>query len=84
MNNTDTRGKIILAGDKGNLHSYPYFFMDIDGCEYSFNVDWIPVDQYEWFVDIISRMFLDIRKRATEVEEDRFKNIFSEFVDKFK
>lgn len=48
--------------------------------EVSFNADWIPEDNIEWFAQVLSRQFTDLRSHTQRETKGLIKGAFDEFM----
>ncbi len=55
---------------------YRVFTITVRGETYGINVDYLPKDKEEWFIDILSRICTEIDKRSELIERKRLQKEF--------
>lgn len=74
--NLNIPGKIETVDD-----DIPYnrFVITIEGITYSFNVDYIPKENWEWFSNILSGIFNKVVKNSKELQRRDIEEAYDNF-----
>jgi len=74
------KGRIEKIDDQGNM----CFRMEIAGQTRSFNVNYLPKDRYEWFIDVVSRLLSEVFWAGQTDAKNEINEKFDVFIQSFK
>ncbi len=82
--------KYLVNNNSGKLNTYitvndnnKIFNHHINGKRYSFNVDYLPEEEYEWFTQVVGKIMNEIYYDANTTAKNEIQNDFRKLIEKF-